>query len=65
MFVLSQKLKVVKCELKRWNKLVFCNIHLRVENNLAEVDKLQQEINSIGANDDLLEKETLTQLELQ
>lgn len=44
MSVLSQKLKALKLELKSWNKLVFGNIHLRVNNALAAVESIQHQI---------------------
>lgn len=62
---MSQKLKALKSELKSWNKLVFGNIHLRLEKALADVDNIQQQISSSGASDDLLEQEIVAQLELQ
>lgn len=65
MFVLSQKLKALKSELKTWNKLVFGNIHLRVEAATAAMDDIQQQINISGASDDLMEQEVMAQTELQ
>lgn len=64
MSILSQKLKALKAELRTWNKLIFGNIHLRVEAALAAVDSVQQQINDNGASDDLMEQEGLAQTEL-
>lgn len=41
MFILSQKLKMLKLELKTWNKVVFGDVHLKVEQAQREVDLLQ------------------------
>lgn len=41
MFVLSQTFKVLKNGLKSWNKLVFGNIHLRIDNAIAPVENIQ------------------------
>lgn len=65
MFILSQKLKQVKAELKVWNLRVFGNIQLRVNNAIEAVNKIQLEINALGASDDLIQQETLAQVELQ
>lgn len=35
MFILRQKLKNVKTEIKEWNKSIFGNIQLRVENAMS------------------------------
>ncbi|KAF1862973.1 hypothetical protein Lal_00018817 [Lupinus albus] len=43
---LSQKLRMLKKELKSWNTHVFGNIHDRVKNALANVEAIQAVINS-------------------
>lgn len=57
MTVLSQKLKELKNKLKSWNKNVFSNVHLRVQQAQVEVDLLQEQINANGDIDDMFEKE--------
>ncbi|KAF1862759.1 hypothetical protein Lal_00040024 [Lupinus albus] len=64
MFVLSQKLKLLKKELKTWNSLVFGNIHERVKIALASVDSIQGVINILGHDEELLLQESLAQSEL-
>ncbi|KAE9600797.1 putative RNA-directed DNA polymerase [Lupinus albus] len=64
LFVLSQKLRLLKKELKVWNFQVFGNIHERVKTALASVAAIQEVLNSSGHDEDLLEQEHLAQNEL-
>lgn len=65
MTILRQKLKNVKTKIKEWNKTVFGNIQLRVENAMSAVESIQQQINSDGATDDLMQQELLAQMDLE
>ncbi|XP_019433790.1 PREDICTED: uncharacterized protein LOC109340533 [Lupinus angustifolius] len=64
MYVLSQKLRNLKNELKIWNKNVFGNIDQRVNSAKANVDAIQNSINDHGPDSNLLEQENLAQSEL-
>ncbi|XP_019434814.1 PREDICTED: uncharacterized protein LOC109341364 [Lupinus angustifolius] len=64
MFILSQKLRNLKKELKDWNHNVFGNIHQRVNSAKANVDVIQNCINDQGPDISLLEQEDLAQTEL-
>lgn len=48
MQILSQKLKILKGELKTWNKNVFGNIHINVKNSVEKLDAIQEDINISG-----------------
>jgi hypothetical protein len=65
MQILSQKLKILKGELKIWNKNVFGNIHTTVANSVSKLDKIQQNINLNGYNDSLLQQEKNAKTELE
>lgn len=65
MVVLSQKLKMPKVALKDWNKIVFCNVQLRVSNAIAAVEEIQQKISSDSSSDNLFQQEVLAQIDLQ
>lgn len=64
MFVLSQKLKNLK-ELRLWNKKVFGDVNLKVDQAQVMVDDLQHLISSLGHNDALYDQEKLAQADLQ
>ncbi|XP_019447267.1 PREDICTED: uncharacterized protein LOC109350493 [Lupinus angustifolius] len=64
MFVLSQKLKILKKELRAWIKNVFGNVHEKVKNALALVDSAQQNLNGLGQYQNCLDQEELAQKEL-
>ncbi|KAF1876311.1 hypothetical protein Lal_00029658 [Lupinus albus] len=61
MFALSQKLKLLKNELKSWNTLALGNIHDRVKRAWASVDSIQGVINIMGHDEELLIQENLAQ----
>jgi hypothetical protein len=65
MFILNQKLKKVKENLKVWNKSVFGNIHSNVKNATAKVDSIQQDIDTFGPTDDLIDQERLAKIDLE
>lgn len=46
MYVLSQKPKCLKAELKVWKKQVFGNVHLKVEKAMAKLEFFQDKIDS-------------------
>ncbi|XP_019435949.1 PREDICTED: uncharacterized protein LOC109342416 [Lupinus angustifolius] len=61
MYILSQKLKLLKKDLRTWNRRVFGNIHHTVNNALSNVDLIQNYIADIGPNPELLEQEDQAQ----
>lgn len=40
MFILNQKLKLLKNKLKVWNKNTFGNVHDKVKNSMANLEAL-------------------------
>ncbi|KAF1887608.1 hypothetical protein Lal_00040662 [Lupinus albus] len=64
MFILSQKLKNLKIVLKDWNKNIFGDVHLRVQNALANVDQIQNQISVAGPSSQLLDDEADAQQSL-
>ncbi|XP_019433520.1 PREDICTED: uncharacterized protein LOC109340312, partial [Lupinus angustifolius] len=64
MFILIQKLKRLKKELKHWNYNVFGNIHQMVKMAKANMDTIQSSINEFGTDEALLDQEALAQNEL-
>lgn len=65
MSILSQKLKALKSELKVWNKLVFGNVHQKVDQAMTELDSVQKLVSSSGPSDSLAAQELQAQTELQ
>jgi hypothetical protein len=65
MFVLSEKLKILKVKLKSWNKVVFGNIHENVKQARNNVDIIQALIDSNSPSDSFLEQEKLAQINLE
>jgi hypothetical protein len=65
MFVLGQKLKILKEQLKTWNKVNFGNITANVNAATARVDEIQMMIDINGASDALLDQEKLAQINLE
>ncbi|XP_019431608.1 PREDICTED: uncharacterized protein LOC109338759 [Lupinus angustifolius] len=61
MYILSHKLKLLKKDLRTWNKRVFGNIHHKFNNALSNVDLIQTYIVDIGPNPELLEQEDQAQ----
>jgi len=48
MQILIQKIKILKSELKVWNKNIFGDIHNQVKDLVAKLDEIQYNINIIG-----------------
>ncbi|GAU48947.1 hypothetical protein TSUD_285360 [Trifolium subterraneum] len=65
MYVLSQKLKILKANLKTWNKDSFGNIHSNVKQAYQDVDDIQNLIDSNGPNEPLLDQEKIAQINLE
>jgi hypothetical protein len=65
MFVLGQKLKTLKEQLKTWNKVNFGNINANVKAATDRVDEIQMMIDINGASDALLDQEKLAQINLE
>lgn len=55
----------MKATLKIWNKTIFGDVHLKVENVIADVDAIQRQIASSGFSDELHEEEVKAQTILQ
>jgi hypothetical protein len=65
MYILNQKLKHLKNALKLWNKTTFGDIHSQVKIATNNVNLIQDEIDSLGITDELLEQEKNAQLNLE
>lgn len=65
MYIVFEKLKRLKKELKLWNKDIFGNVHKQVEQAQAEVDSLQDLMQNAGCTDQLIDKEKQAQISLQ
>ncbi|GAU40165.1 hypothetical protein TSUD_292700 [Trifolium subterraneum] len=65
MFVLTQKLKSLKEKLKVWNRNVFGNIHHNVKAASAKVDSLQQDIDTFGPTDELINQEKTARINFE
>lgn len=61
---LSQKLKLLKKELKIWNKSVFGDVHLQVQKTQETLDCVQAKIDSDGCSDLLLDQQISAQFTL-
>ncbi|WJX18847.1 hypothetical protein P8452_08606 [Trifolium repens] len=59
MFVLSRKLKLLKENLKTWNKNCFGNVHEFVTSAEQNLHLIQEQIQTIGPSEDLLNAELL------
>jgi hypothetical protein len=59
MFVLSRKLKLLKENLKTWNKNCFGNVHEFVTTAEQNLHLIQEQIQTIGPSEDLLNAELL------
>jgi hypothetical protein len=57
MFILTQKLKNLKLNLKEWNKHVFGNVHENVKIAEMNLQLIQANIQAIGPTDSLLSEE--------
>ncbi|XP_019465442.1 PREDICTED: uncharacterized protein LOC109363643 [Lupinus angustifolius] len=64
MYVLAQNLKILKKELRSWNKTVFGNIHHNVTLAKNNVEAIQNCIRDSGPSQDLYQQDELTQSEL-
>jgi len=57
MFILSQKLKMLKEALKLWNKNTFGDVHSQVTLAYKDLDEIQLKIDTNGCTDILLNLE--------
>jgi len=64
MFILSQKLKLLKEKLKVWNKEVFGNVHTLVKHAEEKLSNLQLLIDTDGHTDSLFDQQKLAQIDL-
>lgn len=64
-FVLNHKLKLVKEELKIWNKQTFGNVHSIVKDATLKINNIQLEIDKHGSSDILLEEESTAKIDLE
>ncbi|XP_058784648.1 uncharacterized protein LOC131659478 [Vicia villosa] len=65
MFVLDQKLKILKLKLKDWNKNIFGDVKIRVLEAETKLKIIQEEINSLGYSDNRQSAEAKAQYELE
>lgn len=65
MFILNQKLKNLKQKLKIWNKTVFGNLNSIVKEAEQKLLYIQDEIDSNGATETLLEHQKMAQISLE
>jgi hypothetical protein len=65
MFVLTQKLKLLKIKLKSWNKACFGNVNDMVCNAELKLDQIQKQIQDNGHSDVLLLEEKQASFELE
>lgn len=65
MFILIQKLKALKQELKLWNRHVFGDVHIKVNEALEAVKLIQEQIASSDFSESLHEQELKAQMDLQ
>lgn len=64
MHILSQKLKHLKNNLKAWNKNTFGNIHIQVKEAETNVLNIQNQIDSVGLADNMLQQQKMAQIHL-
>jgi NDP-sugar pyrophosphorylase family protein len=64
MFILSRKLKILKEQLKCWNKEVFGNVHAYVKAAEEALEEIQNQIQLTGYNSSLRENEKRAQSKL-
>jgi len=65
MYILSQKLKILKSKLKFWNKETFGNVHALVKDAEDKLQGIQNNIDVNGHTDTLMEQEKQAQINLQ
>lgn len=54
MYILNQKLKILKAQLKIWNKTCFGNVDIKVSEALHCLDNIQKDIITVRAFENLL-----------
>ncbi|KAL6175829.1 hypothetical protein ACLB2K_052468 [Fragaria x ananassa] len=59
MFVLASKLRTLKQRIRVWNKIEFGDVNKMVEDSFVDLDRIQQEIASLGPSEDRLSKESV------
>lgn len=62
MFVLARKLKLLKAELKVWNKTVFGDVNQKVELAQTDLDSFQHQLDLTGYTDTLIASEEKAQM---
>jgi hypothetical protein len=65
MYILSEKLKLLKLELITWNKNIFGNVHDHVSLVVKKLDSIQEEINVRGCLDELFDQEKQANIDLE
>jgi len=65
MFILSQKLKLLKTKLKVWNNTVFGNVHNMVKTAEQNLALLQSDIDMNGLTDSLMEQHRDAQFQME
>lgn len=62
MFILKKKLKLLKCKINDWNKIIFGNIHKNVRKAKICLQEVQNNIVAQSHSDYLIEKENHAQV---
>ena len=65
MFILTSKLKNLKTKLTVWNKEVFVNVHTYVDQAEANLNHIQNQIQTLGHSDHLANQEKLANVQLE
>jgi len=65
MFILNQKLKVLKQKLKIWNKTIFGNVHSLVKEAEQKLSNIQADIDLLGISNSLMEHQKAAQIFLE
>ncbi|GAU17760.1 hypothetical protein TSUD_171480 [Trifolium subterraneum] len=65
MFILTKKLKLVKEQLKSWNKNCFGNVHDYVNSAEKHLQHIQQQLQANGQSEALLEEEKLAHVDYE
>lgn len=65
MFFVSKKLQLLKSELKTWNKEVFGNIHVLIQNPSAKPTNIHAQLIGNEGNKKLNDQEVIPQKELE
>ena len=65
MYILNQKLKILKQKLKIWNKTIFGNVHNMVRDAEHKLSLIQSDIDILGITDFLMDQHKVAQIQLE